>query len=315
MRSLLPLGYLGIAIALASLATHFVWINDEGQPATTRLGGDAENRTPPPESRTASARSDARRLGDALHQSAMRNGLQRTAIAEFLDAISLLVDPTMPVSSGDWVKVETNPTGTRVIAASFSIAGFRRTLYRFTTAEGVEGFYGEQGRSIEAKISRKPIQNAVFSAGFELRRDPILGRERLHSGLDWSAAAGEPIYAAAPGMVVRISADEVSGNSLEIAHEGLLTTVYDHLSLIGPGIAIGSQPGPGTPIGFVGSTGRSTGPHLHYEVRLLGSPVDPLGEQVPSERLLSGEDLTRFLQLRAKMDQRLVVAAVLSFPE
>jgi murein DD-endopeptidase MepM/ murein hydrolase activator NlpD len=221
----------------------------------------------------------------------------------------------MPVSSGDWVKVETNPAGTRIVAASFSIGGFHRTLYRFTTAEGIEGFYSERGRSIEAKVSRKPISNAVFSAGFALRRHPILGYERLHSGLDWGAAAGEPIYAAAPGTVVRISVDEVAGNSVEIAHEDQLTTVYDHLSLNGPGIAIGSQTEPGKPIGFVGSTGRVTGPHLHYEVRLFGNPIDPLGEQFPSARLLSDEDLARFLRLRADLEQRLAGAAVLSFPE
>ena len=174
-----------------------------------------------PESQTASAAgSGVRRLGDALPKSAVRNGLQRAMVVEFLNEISSLLDATMPVGSGDWVKIETNPAGTRIVAASFSIGSFHRTLYRFTTAEGIEGFYSAQGQSIEAKISRKPIANAVFSAGFELRRHPILGYDRLHSGLDWGAAVGEPIYAGAPGVVVRISVDEVSEISVEIAARG-----------------------------------------------------------------------------------------------
>jgi len=149
-------------------------------------------------------------------------------------------------------------------------------IYRFKTLDGRYGYYNQEGQSIEKSFLRTPVDGARITSGFGKRRHPILGYNKMHKGLDFGAPRGTPIYAAGSGYVSKIGRNGSYGNYIRINHSNGYSTAYAHLKKFKRGLRKRSRVKQGQIIGYVGTTGRSTGPHLHYEVLRGGRQINPL---------------------------------------
>lgn len=177
-------------------------------------------------------------------------------------------------------------------------------VYRFETADGFVDWYDREGQSFRRALLRTPLDNARMSSGYGMRRHPILGYTRMHQGIDFSAASGTPIVAAGDGVVEVAGRRGGYGNYVRLQHNRRLQTAYAHMSRFSAGIRPGARVRQGQVIGYVGSTGLSTGPHLHYEVLVNGSQVNPLSVDLPVGRALEGADLVAFREMVAEIDRR-----------
>lgn len=187
------------------------------------------------------------------------------------------------------------------------------TYYRYTTPDdGVTGYYDVNGQSSRKFLMKTPVDGARISSGFGQRRHPILGYNKMHQGVDFAAPRGTPIMAAGHGVVERASRYGSFGNYIRIRHTNGYKTVYAHLKSYAKGVRKGSRVKQGQIIGYVGTTGRSTGPHLHYEVLQNGKHVNPLKISVPTGRKLSGKSLEAFLAERGKIDKQMANIPVAS---
>lgn len=198
----------------------------------------------------------------------------------------------------------------RVLAADLEIGGASFDAYRFTTPDGVSAFYDREGRSLRRAFLLAPVSFRRISSGFNRARlHPILGIVRRHEGMDFAADPGTPVMAAGEGVVVRSGWTGGYGNLIELRHANGITTRYGHLRAFATGLIPGRRVTQGEIIGYVGSTGLATGPHLHYEFRVNGVSVDPhtadlgTGDPVPADRLRD------FERERARLD------ALLLWPE
>ncbi|MBF0332330.1 MAG: M23 family metallopeptidase [Alphaproteobacteria bacterium] len=170
------------------------------------------------------------------------------------------------------------------------------TLYRHTPHRGQTEFFTATGRSAQKDLLRTPVDGARLSSTFGPRHHPVLGYGRQHQGVDFAAPSGTPVYAAGYGLVEVAGSRGGYGNFIRIYHHHGYATAYGHLSRLGDGIKPGMRVRQGQVIGYVGSTGLSSGPHLHYEVRRDGVAVDPLAVARPATVELEGDDLRRFKQ-------------------
>ena len=160
-----------------------------------------------------------------------------------------------------------------------------KRFYRYrTTDDGAVDYYDQQGQSAKKFLLRKPIVGGDITSGFGYRVDPILGTRLLHTGVDYAAPRMTPIFAAGDGVVEAVETTDVSGgygNFIIIKHTNGYETAYGHQTKFATGMKPGVPVHQGQVIGYVGSTGRSTGPHVHFEVRINGTPVDPLRVRLP----------------------------------
>jgi murein DD-endopeptidase MepM/ murein hydrolase activator NlpD len=178
-----------------------------------------------------------------------------------------------------------------------------RRYYRFhTTDDGIIDFYDETGKSAKKFLMRKPLAGGNFRSGFGMRRHPILGYTRMHSGVDWSDDTGAPIFAAGNGTVIHADWSSGYGRRIEIQHLNGYVTTYSHLSGFARGIQEGQKVRQGQIIGYVGNTGLSTGPHLHYEVAINGNYVDPMRIKLPQGRVLEDQFLRAFERERERIN-------------
>lgn len=180
-------------------------------------------------------------------------------------------------------------------------------LYRFQNPkDGSIDYFDENGRSTRQFLLRNPVPNGIFKSPFGMRRHPILGYARMHTGVDWAAPRGTPIIAAGNGTVEKAGWDSGGyGNQTLIRHPNGYVTSYNHQSAIAKDVKVGGQVRQGQVIGWVGSTGLSTGPHLHYELIVNGNKVDPLKIRLPGGKSLDGEALARFQDERKRIDDLL----------
>ncbi|MGJ3260704.1 MAG: peptidoglycan DD-metalloendopeptidase family protein [Rhodospirillales bacterium] len=192
-----------------------------------------------------------------------------------------------------------------VTYAAITLSGKRINIYRHKLEDGTIDYFDEDGKASRKALMRTPIDGARLSSTFGKRRHPILGYTRMHKGVDFAAPTGTPIYAAGNGTVAFAGRHGGYGNYIKIRHNGTYETAYAHMKGFARGIRTGKRVEQGQIIGYVGSTGASTGPHLHYEVMMTGKQVNPLRIKMPSGRSLSGEALARFLEHREKQDQLL----------
>jgi murein DD-endopeptidase MepM/ murein hydrolase activator NlpD len=155
-------------------------------------------------------------------------------------------------------------------------------------------FYKEDGSNIKKALLRTPINGARISSSFGMRRHPILGYSKFHGGVDFAAPKGTPIYAAGDGRITRRSYDRFNGNLIRIKHNSTYATGYAHMSKFAANLRIGSRVKQGQVIGYVGTTGRSTGNHLHYEIVKNGKKVDPVKVKLPNKEALKDEELKEF---------------------
>src|SRR5690606_29306842 len=175
-----------------------------------------------------------------------------------------------------------------------TFGGNTRTFYRFRMDDGTVDYFDEEGRSARQFLLRNPIPNGTFRSGFGPRRHPILGYSSMHTGVDWSAPRGTTIIASGNGGVEKAGWAGGYGRQTIIRHANGYKSSYNHQSAIAKGVTEGARVRQGQVIGYVGSTGLSTGNHLHYEVIVNGKKVDPMRVRLPTEKSLSGEELEVF---------------------
>jgi murein DD-endopeptidase MepM/ murein hydrolase activator NlpD len=195
--------------------------------------------------------------------------------------------------------------GEPVFARMTTATGRTIQLYRFQPPGASQSeWYDALGRTARKFLMRTPINGARLTSGFGSRHHPVLGYTKMHTGVDFGAPIGTPILAAGDGVVTRVGYMGGYGNVVDIQHDGEFSTRYAHISRFASGLSVGDRVTQGQTIAAVGNTGRSTGPHLHYEVRRNGAPINPMGVGVPTGRALSADAKIRFDAFRARVDSQ-----------
>jgi murein DD-endopeptidase MepM/ murein hydrolase activator NlpD len=248
----------------------------------------------------------------SLYASAMELGATDREVAALADAFAYDVDFQRDVQPGDNFELvferfyddegATVRTGDLLFVALDTRRG-PRNFYSFQApGDSKPNWYDAEGKSARRFLMKTPINGARLSSGFGMRRHPILGYSRMHRGTDFAASTGTPVMAAGDGVVVRAGPFSTYGNYVRIRHGDNYDTAYAHLSRFGRGIHTGARVRQGEVIGYVGTTGRSTGPHLHYEVMRGGMTINPMGMRLNTGRNLDSRDLELFKLERARID-------------
>jgi murein DD-endopeptidase MepM/ murein hydrolase activator NlpD len=250
----------------------------------------------------------ASKVGSSLYATAKDNNIPDYITSELTRIFAYDVDFQRQVKASDSFEVFFgNPltgssTKRKVLHyAQLTLSGATKTLYRYTTSDGHTDYYDENGRSATKSLLRTPVSGAHLTSGFGMRRHPLLGYSKMHAGIDFGAPYGTPIRAAGSGTVELAGRNGAYGIVVKLQHNRKYETVYAHMSKLAAGIRPGARVNQGQIIGYVGSTGRSTGPHLHYEVRIDDRPVNPARINVASGRQLAGRDLANFRQQKMKI--------------
>ena len=248
-----------------------------------------------------------------LYSSAIEAGIEPNIIVEFANMFGFEVDFQRDIRNGDKFEVyyetyvdEDNivrNTG-KIIYASMFVNNKELSLYNFNF-NNKEGYYDEDGKSVIKTLMKTPINGARLSSSFGLRKHPILGYNKLHQGTDFAARRGTPIMASGSGVVTKAQKYKGYGNYVSIKHNSTYQTAYGHMSKFGRGIKKGVRVNQGRIIGYVGSTGMSTGPHLHYEVLKKNKRVNSQRLKLPSGKILNNEARNKFEVDRIKIDVKL----------
>ncbi len=251
------------------------------------------------------------RLYQSIYETSLRNQIPRPVIDELIRIYSYDVDFQRKAQAGDSFDVlyageEETPgveTKNDVLFASLTVGGEVKKFYRFqTTDDNVVDYYDETGKSAKKFLVRKPVNEAVMRSGFGARKHPILGYMKMHTGVDWSASYGTPIFAAGNGVIDKVGWEGGYGKYIRMRHANGYETAYGHMTAFAKGMEPGVRVRQGQVIGFVGSTGLSTGAHVHYEVLVNGRFVDPMRIKLPRGRALDGPTLAGFEQERDRLD-------------
>jgi len=181
-----------------------------------------------------------------------------------------------------------------IVVASMTLTGSTTTLYRFKTKTGFSDYFDENGQSAQKSLLRTPTDAARISSGFGRRKHPILGYNRMHRGIDFAAPPGTPVYAAGDGVIEKAGWAGAYGRYIRIRHNGNYKTAYAHLRRIAAGVKAGTRIKQRQVIGYIGASGRVTGPHLHYEVLFNGRHINPRKIRLAAGYKLKGKDLARF---------------------
>lgn len=244
-----------------------------------------------------------RNIKGSFYVTAERAGVTPAMISELIKNFSYDIDFQRDIQPDDKLEIlyesKVTEDGTRmgtgdVLYAMLGTKGKEYRIYRFKDEHGIARFFNEKGESIIKKILRTPIDGARISSGFGMRKHPILGYSKLHKGLDFAAPTGTPIFAAGDGVVQYAGLYSSYGNFIKIRHNATWTSAYAHMSRFARGMGKGRKVRQGEVIGYVGTTGRSTGPHLHYELIKNGAPVNPAGVQFAGGDKLGGGQLAAF---------------------
>jgi murein DD-endopeptidase MepM/ murein hydrolase activator NlpD len=250
-------------------------------------------------------------IESSLYVSAANAGLPLEILVQMIRAYSFDIDFQRDIQPGDEFSVvyqeESNQRdqvarGGALLYASLTTGGRALRIYRYETADGEIDFFDAEGKSVGKTLMITPIDGARLSSGYGKRRHPILGYSRMHRGLDFAAPTGTPIMAAGDGVVESATRKGNYGNYIRIRHPNEYYTVYAHLSRFGKGVRRGTRVKQGQTIGYVGSTGLSTGPHLHYEVHHRGKHVNPASLDFPPTRVLAGQELEGFKTAKQELD-------------
>ena len=248
-----------------------------------------------------------------LYSSAVDSGIEPNIIIEFARIFGFEVDFQRDIRQEDWFEIlyerfvddnnKVRDTG-KIIYASMYVNGEEINLYNFNY-KNEEDFYDIKGKSITKSLMKTPINGARLSSSFGMRKHPILGYNKMHRGTDFAAPSGTPIMASGSGTVTRARWCGGGGNCVKIKHNSTYETIYAHMKAFAKGIKEGRKVKQGQIIGYVGSTGLSTGPHLHYEVIVNGKKVNSQKLKLPSGKILRGEERKQFELDRIKIDLKL----------
>lgn len=253
------------------------------------------------------------RLYESLYETGMRHELPRPMIDELVRIFSTDIDFQQRVRASDSLEVvfteDEDGERAEVLSAALTVNGETRRVFRYQAPEdGLIDYFDEEGRSLKKFLLRKPITDGEMRSGFGMRYHPIMRYSKMHTGVDWSNRIGTPILAAGNGTIIKAQWDSGYGRRIEIQHANGYVTTYSHQSAFARGIEPGVKVRQGQVIGYLGNTGLSTGPHLHYEVMVNGNFVNPMRIRVPRGRELDGKALAEFKRQRDEI-QGLIVRA------
>lgn len=264
---------------------------------------------------TITAGHDLPRVYDGVYRAALSYGMNQKMIGQLVKLLASNVDFQAQLKPTDSLEAFFSVAGSNGQATDDSellyvnarFGDAETKFYRFQDPEDNSvDYYNEQGKSIRQFLLRNPVPNGIFRSGFGMRRHPILGFSRMHTGVDWAAPRGTAIIAAGNGVVEKAGWDSGGyGNQTLIRHANGYVSSYNHQSAIAKGVTVGSKVVQGQVIGWVGTTGLSTGPHLHYELIVNGNRVDPLRIRLPGGKSLDGTALAQFEQERSRIDELL----------
>ena len=248
-----------------------------------------------------------------LYNAAVESGIEPNIIIEFARIFGFEVDFQRDIRKGDWFEIlyekleddndKVRDTG-KIIYASMYVNGEEINLYNFNYKNDEE-YYDIKGKSITKSLMKTPINGARLSSSFGMRKHPILGYNKMHRGTDFAAPSGTPIMASGSGTITRARWCGGGGNCVKIKHNSTYETIYAHMKAFAKGIREGKKVKQGQIIGYVGSTGLSTGPHLHYEVLVNGKKVNSQKLKLPSGKILKGDARKQFELDRIKIDLKL----------
>ncbi len=252
-------------------------------------------------------------IKESLYSAAVKAGIEPNIIIEFARIYGFEIDFQRDIRKGDIFEIyyekfvdhrnEVKDTG-KIIYASMYVNNREINLYNFNW-DKESGFYDLNGKSIVKSLMKTPINGARLSSSYGMRKHPILGFNKMHRGTDFAAPTGTPIMASGSGTVTRARWCGGGGNCVKIRHNSTYETIYAHMSKFAKGVKEGRKVKQGQIIGYVGSTGLSTGPHLHYEVHVNKKSVNSQTLRLPSGKILRGEARKEFEIERIKIDLKL----------
>jgi murein DD-endopeptidase MepM/ murein hydrolase activator NlpD len=252
------------------------------------------------------------RLYQSIYETALRNNIPKPVIEALIRIYSYDVDFQHKASPGDSFDVlyaadddtaASTDTKNDVFFAALTTGGEQRKYYRYQTPDdSIVDYYDETGKSAKKFLVRKPVAAGIMRSGFGSRNHPLLGYTKMHTGVDWAAPLGTAIYASGNGTVEKVGWESGYGKYVRIRHANGYETAYGHMTAFARSTQPGARVRQGQVIGYVGSTGLSTGPHVHYEILVNGRFVDPLRVKLPRGRVLDGPILNAFEKERNKYD-------------
>ena len=250
-------------------------------------------------------------IKSSLFQAAQKENIDAEVVVDFARIFGFEIDFQRDIRKNDIFQIvydkyvdddgELQKNG-EIIYAYMKNRGREIALYRFVDQKGIPGYYQTNGKSIEKALMKTPINGARLSSTYGMRKHPILGYNKMHRGTDFAAPKGTPIMASGSGIIEMAKWNGAYGKYIRIRHNSKYKTAYAHLNGYARGIKRGAKVRQGQIIGYVGSTGRSTGPHLHYEVLVNGKRRNSQRLKLPSGRTLRGEDREKFEISRIKID-------------
>ena len=257
-------------------------------------------------------------IKSSLYLSAIKSGMPENTLLEMINLLGFSVDFQREIRVGDTFEIMFNKEidvlknsliQTKPIDfVSINLSGTKLSFYKYHDEYGLPQYYDENGKSSKRTIMKTPINGAKLTSRYGKRKHPVLGYTKLHRGIDFAAPAGTPIFAAGDGIVEKAGWNGSYGRYIRIRHTGTYKTAYAHLSGIHKRIKIGSRISQGKIIGYVGSSGRSTGAHLHYEVLRNDKQVNPMNIKLPAGKNLNKKYLSAFKQrVKQVLNQKLVL--------
>lgn len=243
------------------------------------------------------------KIDSSLYETIVSSGMPSSLVGEIIKAYSYDVDFQRDIHGGDTVDVvferiqteDGKPVGYgNIIYASLNTGERDLRIYRYTGKDGSSDYYTAKGESVRKALLKTPINGARISSGFGMRNHPILGYSKMHKGVDFAAATGTPVYASGDGVVSFVGRKGGYGNYVQIKHNAQYASAYAHLSRFATGVAPGKKVKQGQIVAYVGSTGASTGPHLHYEILMAGAQVNPSNVKFKTGTVLAGAELKSF---------------------
>ncbi|MDE2465673.1 MAG: M23 family metallopeptidase [Alphaproteobacteria bacterium] len=254
------------------------------------------------------------RIDSSLYLAATQAGIPAQIVVQMIHMFSYQVDFQRDIHPGDTFQVLYDsyytPDGIEakqgnIAYATMKLGGTSYTLFRYSEPDGDVDYLDGHGRSAKSLLMKTPVDGARISSGFGMRFHPILGYTRMHQGVDFAVPVGTPVMAAGAGVIKFEGVERGYGNFLMIKHNQEYTTAYAHLSRFAPGIHVGVRVRQGQIVAYSGNTGLTTGPHLHYEVRVDGKPVNPETIKIAGAIQLHGKALRRFLADKTAIDRKL----------